>query len=204
MIPYPYHPLELGDKEMSRKKLGLPLDKKIIFSFGFRPKDVVSVLPTLKKVANGYPLRYMIIANPESDLGELRKAKEKHDFIDLQVRPIPLDELYDYLYASDVLLVHRESSQEYKAVVSSSACQVLGSGCPILFHDSNFVELQGDEIVKYRDFEDMEAKLIGLFKGKFDLARVEVFLEDYNAERIAKRFLQLFEKLMKIRAKRER
>lgn len=204
MIPYPYHPLKLGDKEMSRKKIGLPLDKKIIFSFGFRPKDVVSVLPTLKKVAKEYPLRYMIIANPESDLGELRKAKEKHDFIDLQVRPIPLDELYDYLYASDVLLVHRESSQEYKAVVSSSVCQVLGSGCPILFHDSNFVELQGDEIVKYRDFEDMEVKLIGLFQGKFDLARVEAFLEDYNAERIAKRFLQLFEKLMKIRAKRER
>jgi glycosyltransferase involved in cell wall biosynthesis len=196
MIPYPYHPLSLSEMEKARKELNLPLDKRIVFSFGFRPKDVVSVLPALKEVAEEYPLRYIVIANPESDLAELRAAEKEHDFLDLQIRPIRLDELYTCLHASDALIIHRESSQKYKAVVSSSVCQVLGSGCPILFHDSNYVELQGDEIVKYRDFEDMKRKLVDLFKGKFNLAAVEAFLDTHRAEKIAERFIQLFDELM--------
>ena len=197
MISYPYHPLELGDKRKAREKLVLPLDEKIVFSFGFRPKDVVSVLPALKDIATEYPLRYVIVANPESDVGELHEAKKKYGFIDLQVKSLPLDELYTYLHASDALLIHRESSRKYRAVVSSSVCQVLGSGCPILFHDSNFVELHGDEIVKYRNFEDMKAKLIDIFGGKFDLNKVKAFLKEHNAENIAKRFVLLFEELIK-------
>lgn len=196
MIPYPYHPLALGERAKARKALDLPLDKRIVFSFGFRPKDVVSVLPALKEVAEEYPLRYIVIANPESDLAELRAAEKEYGFLDLQIRPVPLDELYTCLHASDALLIHRESSQKYKAVVSSSVCQVLGSGCPILFHDSNYVELHGDEIVKYRDFEDMKRKLVDLFKGKFNLAPVEAFLDTHRAERIAERFIQLFDELM--------
>ena len=196
MIPYPYHPLELGDKGEARKKLGLPLDEKIVFSFGFRPEDLVSVLPALKDVVKEYPLRYVIIANPGSNVDELREAKKKYDFVDLQVKPLPLDELYNFLHASDALLIHRESSKKYKAVLSSSVCQVLGSGCPILFHESNYVELYGDEIMKYLDFEDMKVKLIDLFQNKFDLKRIEDFLEDNKAERIAQKFLQLFEKLI--------
>ena len=204
MISYPYHPLELGDKREAREKLGLPLDQKIVFSFGFRPKDVVSVLPALKDVAKEYPLRYVIVAHPESDVGELHDAKKKYDFIDLQVKSLPLGELYMYLHASDALLIHRESSQKYKAVVSSSVCQVLGSGCPILFHQSNYVELHGDEIVKYRDFEDMKAKLIDIFGGKFDLNKVKAFLKEHNAENIAKRFVLLFEELIKTRDNKRR
>jgi len=138
----------------------------------------------------------VIIANPESEVDELREAQKIYDFIDLQVRPLPQDELYTYLHASDALLIHRESSQKYKAVLSSSVCQVLGSGCPILFHESNYIELHGDEIWKYRGFEDMKVKLIDLFNNKFDLSKVEIFLEQHNAERIAEKFIQLFEKLL--------
>lgn len=71
--------------------------------------------------------------------------QKTYGFIDLHVRPLPTNELYIYLHASDALLIHRESSQKYKAVVSSSVCQVLGSGCPILFQESNFVESYGNE-----------------------------------------------------------
>ncbi|MHA2061300.1 MAG: hypothetical protein ACW963_03305 [Candidatus Sifarchaeia archaeon] len=202
MIPYPCNPLQLVDKEEARKMLGLPSNEKIVFSFGFRPKDIVAVLPTLKEAAKAYPLRYLIIANPKSDLGELYNAKKKYDFMDLQVRPLPQEELYTYLQASDVLLTHRESSKKYHAVVSSSVCQVMGSGCPILFHESNFVEIHGDEIWKYRDFNDLKAKLIDLFNNKFDLSKVKTYLEQHNAERIAKKFLGLFEELLRSQDKR--
>lgn len=98
MIPYPCNPLEPGDKREARKILGLPLNEKIVFSFGFRPKDIVAVLPAIKEVAKAYHLRYVIIANPESDVGELHKTKKKYDFIDLQVKPLTHEELYTYLY----------------------------------------------------------------------------------------------------------
>jgi len=206
MISYPYHPLKLGNKKEARRKLRLPQDEKIVFSFGFRSKDVISALPYLNELTQVYPLRYVVIANPESELDELYKAKKKYNFIDLKVKALPLDELYDYLYASDVLLINREeSSQKYPAVVSSSVCQLLGSGCPILFHQSNYVELHGNEIIKYRDFEDMKTKLTELFQGKlFNLTRIEDFLKNYEAERIAERFIKLFEKLMEARERRRR
>ncbi|MFQ6083206.1 MAG: hypothetical protein ACE5WD_07600, partial [Candidatus Aminicenantia bacterium] len=199
IIPYPYHSLSLGDKKKARKKLHIPFDKKIIFSFGFRTKDIISVLPALEEVARKYPLGYIIIANSESDISELYEAKKKYNFMDVQVRALPLDELYTYLHASDALLIHRESSKKFKAVVSSTVCQVLGSGCPILFHESNYVEQHGEEIVKYRDFEDMKAKLIDIFNDKFDLNKVKAFLKEHNAEKIASRFLTLFEELLKAR-----
>jgi len=50
MIPYPYHPLEPGDKEKARKNLGFRSDEKIVFSFGFRQSNIVSVLPSLKDI----------------------------------------------------------------------------------------------------------------------------------------------------------
>ncbi len=202
MIPYPYHPLNLGDKRKARKALGFRPDEKIVFSFGFRPKDIESALPALNDVAKDYSLRYMVIANPDSDISELGEAKKRYSFLDLQVRPLPLDELFTYLHASDALLIHRESSQKYKAVVSSSVCQVLGSGCPILFQESNYVELHGDEIIKYRNFEEMKSKLIDLLNNGFDTSKVEKFLNDHNAEWIAGRFLHLFDDLLRARTKK--
>lgn len=196
MISYPYHPLELGNKTEARKKLKLPLNEKIIFSFGFRSKEIVAVLSTLNDLAQEYPLRYLVISNPESELDELHKAKKKYNFIDLRVRALPIDEFYDYLHASDVLLIHRESSQKYPAILSSSVCQLLGSGCPILFHQSNYVELQGNEIIKYYDFEDMKTKLRGIFQGKFNLNIIKSFLKKYEAERVAEKFIKLFKKLI--------
>ncbi|MFQ6617439.1 MAG: hypothetical protein ACE5QV_02015 [Fidelibacterota bacterium] len=200
-IPYPCHPLKIGNKEKARRKMDLPAEEKIVFSFGFRPKDIASVLPALEEVAGEYPLRYLIIANPESDINELLEAIKHFDFVDLQVRPLPMSELYTYLHASDVLLIHRESSRKYNAVISSTICQTIGSGCPILFHDSNYVELHGDEIIKYSDFEDMKLKLIDIFKGEFDISRVKAFLEDRKDERIAEKFLKLFKELLKKRKK---
>jgi hypothetical protein len=45
----------------------------------------------------------------------------------------------------------------------------------------------------------MKAKLADLFQGKFNVGRVEDFLEDHKAARIAQTFLRLFEELMRPR-----
>ena len=196
LIPYPCHSLRLGNKREAREKLGFEQHEKLVFSFGFRPSEVGTVLPALEEVAKQWALKYVVVANPGSELGDLPRVAEKYGFLDLQVRPLPLEELYMYLHASDALLIHRESSTKYKAVLSSTVCQVLGSGCPILFHESNYVEHHGNEIVKYRDFDDMKKKLVDLFHCRFDIEKVRTFLEDHDAEAIGGRFVRLFEELL--------
>lgn len=194
IIPYPCYPLKLGNKKRARRRLGLPLDEKIVFSFGFRPKDILPVLPTLEDLDKKCNLRYLILINPGGEVDALRDVEKRYNFIDLKIKAVSINELYTYLHASDVLLIHKESSRN-KAVISSTVCQTLGSGCPILFHDSNFIELHKDEIVKYRDFDDLKAKLINLFIKKFDVGRVKSYLSERNASRIAEEFIQLFKNL---------
>lgn len=193
IIPYPCHPLKLGDKKEARRKLGLPLDEKIVFSFGFST-DIMPILPTLEDVDKKYNLRYLIIVNPGGKVDALREVEKRYNFVDPKIKAVSIDELYTYLHASDVLLIHKESSR-YKAVISSTVCQTLGSGCPILFHDSNYVELHGNEIVKYRGLDDMKLKLVDLFDGKFDVEKIKSYLRENNASRVADRFIQLFEKV---------
>lgn len=173
--------------------MGLPLDEKIVFSFGFST-DIMPILPTLEDVDKSYNLRYLIIVNPGGKVDALHEAEKRYNFVDLKIKAVSINELYTYLHASDVLLIHKESSR-YKAVISSTVCQTLGSGCPILFHDSNYVELYGKEIVKYKGLEDMKLKLADLFDGKFDIEKTESYLGENNASRIADRFIQLFEKV---------
>ncbi len=51
----------------------------------------------------------------------------------------------------------------------------------------------------------MKTKLVELFQGKlFNLTRIKDFLKDYEAERIAGRFIKLFEELRKTRERRRR
>jgi len=51
----------------------------------------------------------------------------------------------------------------------------------------------------------MKTKLIELFQGKlFNLTRIKDFLKDYEAERIAGRFIKLFEDLRETRERGRR
>ena len=51
----------------------------------------------------------------------------------------------------------------------------------------------------------MKTKLVELFQGKlFNLSRVKDFLKDYEAERIAGRFIKLFEELKETRERGRR
>jgi hypothetical protein len=50
----------------------------------------------------------------------------------------------------------------------------------------------------------MKIKLVELFQGKFDLNIIKDFLKDYEAERIAERFIKLFKELRETRERRRR
>ena len=116
------------------EELNIPQDENVVLSFGFRAREILPVLPSLEELARNYPIRYLVVANPESEIHWLRNVEKQYDFIDLQIKPLPRSELYTLLHAADALLIHRESSEKYFAVLSSSVYQTLGSGCPIIFH----------------------------------------------------------------------
>jgi hypothetical protein len=199
IIPFPCYPLRLGDKAAARAKLNLPLDKKIVFSFGFRPKDIMQVFPSLEKLSGELDLRYLIVANPGGEIEILEDAVKGYEFVDVRISALHQDDLYTYLHASDVLLIHKESSSKYKAVLSSMVLQTLGSGCPILVHESNYVERHGDEITKYADFDDMKEKLRILLEAKFDITAVAAFIQVHNSDIVAESFVSLFEELLDAR-----
>lgn len=194
IIPYPYHRLALGNKMQARKRLNLPLDKKIVFTFGIRARCTAFLPPIISGVNEKFPLRYVVIANPGSKVEILHEMARQFDFMDLQVKSIPLDEVYAYLHAADVHLIHRELAKKNSIVLSSTVFQTLGSGCPILFHDSGFVELHGNEITKYKDAGELKAKLVELFQNGFNTDKMRHLLEVQSSEIIAERLIQLFSK----------
>lgn len=202
IIPYPCHPMKLGDKVEARKRLGLPLEKRVVFSYGFRQDDVLSALPELEKIADKEDLLYLIVANPGSDVEPLRDAAKRYGFVDLRVKPLPLEELYTHLHASDVLLINRPPITKYRAVLSSTIHLVLGSGCPVLVRDSNYVELNDGEVVKYKNYDEMREKLLWILRGGFSLAPVIRYVEERRADRIADRFIKVFEEILERRVRR--
>jgi len=195
-IPYPYAPYKPGDKIKARQKLGLKHNQKIVFSFGFRADDILPVLPALKKLSSDFDLKYLVVLNPKCNWKIVDEQRKEYDFLDLKIKALTIDEIYTYLYASDALLIHRESNKKYKAVISSTVCQVLGAGCPIVFHDSNYIETYGNEIIKYKDSEDLVEKLKKLFVEGFDREIVKKFLEINNCYEVAKRFINIFKGLL--------
>jgi len=195
IIEYPCHPYTPGDKIKSRRELGFKEDEKIVFSYGFHPKAILKVISALDHLSKRYNLRYVIAVNPASEYEELLNIERKYSFVDIKVMALPLDMLYKYIHASDALLFYRESSH-YRAVISSSVCLTLGAGRPIIFNECNFVERQGDEIVKYRDIDDLRLKLSRIFEEGFDVSKVREFLRKRDSRTIAEKFIDLFKNLI--------
>ena len=179
----------------ARRKLELPLDKKIIYSFCHRgyepflrdlPEDLKGqaillfvVPPNYQMVERGRVPPWMMIREEEV------LSEERFD---------------DYLFASDAAIFHKFQSR-YLGVVSSTGFQALGAGCPILVPGlSDFFKPLENEVLHYHDVEDLSGKLVDLLlrdgekrKSVIDLA--DGFCSVNSAQIIAKRFIDFFVEL---------
>ncbi len=199
IIPFPCHPMKLGDKGRARRVLNLPQGRPIIFSYGFRVKDILNAVPEIAPLAERRGLMYLVAVSSREGAEALREAEGRYRFLKVWVKPLPLSELYTHLHASDIHLINRPSLRGRKAVLSSTIHLTLGSGCPILVRESNLVELHGDEVVKYRDYEEMREKAEWILDGGFKLENVVRYVEERRADRIAERFINLFRELVEKR-----
>jgi len=196
LIHFPCFPVRRKDKLEARKGLELPLDKKIVYEFcqrGYKPflrelpeelkeKAVLLVLipPDYEFLEEDNPPPWMIVRREET------LSHEKFD---------------DYLFASDAVILHKFQSR-YRGVVSSTAFQALGTGCPILVPgQSDFFFPFKEEVIRYTDFEDLKGTLVDLLEDgeryKALQVKAEEFVKENSPEKIAKEHIELFRSLRK-------
>jgi glycosyltransferase involved in cell wall biosynthesis len=199
VIPYPCHPIKRGDKEEARRRLNLPHDKKIIFNYGIGVYRHLHLLPTIERVSKKYPLLLLTLTHIQDWFDLFSAVKGRYDFIELRPGKVETEELYTYLHASDCLLIHKDSSEA--VVVPSTAFLCLGSCIPILAYDTNFFASVGEEVLKYRGPGELEELLGDVFEGgertKLTLQKAEEYVRKNSAQQIAKKFISLFESLLK-------
>lgn len=198
IIPYPCYPPIEGDKAIAREKLKLPEDLAVIFNYGIGIFRHLHLLPSIKRVAKKYPLRFLVLTDHPDWYELFDTVKQKYDFVDLRRGAPEIQELYEYLSASDALLFHKDHSPN--VVVSSSAYLCMGSLCPIIAYDSNYFETLDKEVIKYRSLIELEEKLESIIKGDEIVEETKQAAKRYvelnSSEKIAEKFLQLFENLI--------
>ena len=191
LIPFPCLPLRRGDKKAARIKLGLPQDKKIVLIFGQRLKEHLSISPLIGEATAHLPCLLVIVSQKDIEL--LRGM----GVVDMEIRQESpsIDRLYDYLHASDVLIIHRSPCTG--VVVSSMAYQCLGSGCPILASNTNFFETMKDVVATYSDSEEFKANLMDILtdgeRSRAYQNALEAFLTINSAQTVAGQYIDLFE-----------
>jgi hypothetical protein len=194
IIPFPSHPISLGDRIIARRKLGLPENKKIILSYGIRVYQHFFVLPTLKELSQSYPLLYLILSANETP-EVVYKVKIKYNFVEIREGTYPLEELYTYLHASDVLLIWKQAPDP-NILLSSTVYLCLGSGCPIVIREGKYTQDLGDEVLKCRSPSELEEVLSGIFEGnEVDQRLIEQFCNKHAVPRVASQFIELFSSL---------
>jgi glycosyltransferase involved in cell wall biosynthesis len=196
-IPFPCYNIRVGDKKKSRRKLGLPLNKRIVYQFVHRGYDMFyRDLP--RELKNDTILLHVI----KEDEPEMLEEISPGDNIIIKREAVITTEKYDeYLFASDALILHKFQSREH-AVVSTTALQALGTGCPIFVpKESDFFSDLYNEILYYENTADLDKKLIEILnneKKRKDLNKnMEKYVNINSPQNIAKQFENLFKRVLK-------
>lgn len=194
-IPFPCYPIRSGDKKKARKALGLPLDKKIIYSFGIRGyhsyyRDLPPKLKRKSVLLHVVPKHYQM-------LEELSPADWR---IVVKKDGLSSKEFDQFLFASDAAILHKFQSR-FHAVISSTVYQAMGTGCPIFVpQQSDFFHDWTNEVVHYRDITALNKKLVDFFGSKKKQNHLkeeaEKFVKEHSPKNIAKKYIDLFERLL--------
>lgn len=200
IIPYPCHPLLKGGKEAKRQKLGLPTDKKIIYCFGPAAKLAVELIEWIAELKGAYPILMLVTTKDKHAIQDFRNIqKSKILEIELREEAPDLKRLYDYLHASDSLIFNKYPADH--VVVSSTVFQCMGSGCPIVARDSNYVEYHDREVMKYRTKEEFKNSLRSVFDRTEEYRVTTKAAEDYvkrnSSDVIGQKYIELFNSLLR-------
>jgi len=198
IIPYPAAPLMRGNRIKARERLDLPQDKKIIFIFGQAAEKAARIYPVLNKLSEKYDIFLMVVSKIEKTINAFKDIASDIRFQLKIIEEAPgMNGLYEYLHSADCTIYNKRS--EPVVVVASSIFQCLGSDCPVIALNSNFVDFFENEIIKYKDEYELESSIIDVFEKGDKYQKQQKALEEYlknnSSSVVAGKFLELFKKL---------
>jgi hypothetical protein len=179
--------------------LGLPLDRKIVFAYGFNIiQNHIELFPVMERLSKDYPVLLFLLTHHD-----WTKVEPKPGFLMLRDEMPDNEKLYAYLHACDAY-VNYVGGAEYKIQgvgVSSSVAACLGAGRPVLVPSyCNFFELSGKEVIKYGNQQELEQRLRDVFDGakyvRESVAAAEEYATRNSGFEIGKQFIQLFDKVL--------
>jgi glycosyltransferase involved in cell wall biosynthesis len=150
IIPYPCYPVSEGNQEEARQSLGLPLDKKIILSYGWRLADYTQVFPIVEGLSRESPLVYLMLTR-EQLREKSRILRSQYQSLHFEFGKPDIKGIYQHLHAADLLLINKRDSEGDSVVLSSAAHMCMGSLTPIVANNTSFFALYGSEIIKFSD-----------------------------------------------------
>jgi hypothetical protein len=194
LIPFPCFPARSGDKIETRKRLKLPLDKRIIYTFCYRGYE-----PFLRDLTEDLKKEAILLYVIPPDYQMVEKEEPPPWMIIREEKVLSEKGFDDYLFASDCLILHKFKSL-YLGVVSSTAFQAVGAGCPIIVPErSDYFRPLKNELLHYKDVSELNKMLIELFQDEemrtnlIDAANGFVAMN--SPEIIAKLFIDFFVEL---------
>lgn len=196
LILFPCFPVRRGDKVESRKRLGLPQDKNIIFHFCQR-----GYIPYLRRLCEELRPKAVLlfVISPDSEF--FGKESPQPGMIVREEDTLSDGRFDEYLFASDAVILHKYQNRFHR-LLSAATFQAMGAGCPIFIpQQSEYFQSMKDEVVYYRDTEDLCGKLEPLLNDEMTAKRVmeaaEVFTRIRSAEKIADRYIDVFTEVLK-------
>ena len=194
------------DKLDSRKKLGLPLDRRILLSVGGLVErkgfhHVIDVLPeVIREVSD---LLYIIIGSPgaEGDMTSLLKKKIEKFNLKEYVRMVgsrPHHELVYWYNASDVFCLFSSKEGCPNVVLESLAC-----GTPVVSSNVGGVPeiIPNDSlgyVINYNK-QDLKDALIKAFNKNWNRKIIEKYGQTYTWDLVAQQQISLYEKVLNSR-----
>lgn len=195
-VPFPCFPVRRGDKYESRKRLDLPTDKKIIFTFCQK-----GYIPYLRYQCAGLKFKAVLLFVISPGLEMLEKESAPPWMIVREEAALSDERFDEYLFASDAVIFHKYQDRFHR-LGSAAIFQAIGAGCPIFIPQrSEYFQPLKDEVVYYSDTGDLCRKLNAIFEderiAKGMIEAEEVYTRMRSAEKIAEIYIDVFTEVLK-------
>ena len=204
LTDFPCYPVLDVDRDKACKTLDLPMDKKIILTFG--EYDFVAPFKALYELRNEDPSIYLIALVYTKDMkNSLQKNLKERGFDkgydEIRVERSSWQRRAEYMSAAQLLVLDKgEGVRGNGAVLSSTAFQAIGWGAPIIARDNFFFKPFDDAVVRYSDNEELYRRAKQLLSGfqirKNVLDRARAFAYAHSPERVSTQILHVFKRLL--------
>lgn len=197
LTDFPCYPVQAVDKDKARVQLGLPRGRKIILTLG--EYDFAAPFSALSAARSEDPAIYLVALVYEE------KDKTASGYDEIRVENGPWRRRAQYAGASDLIILDKgESCPGNGAVLSSTAYQLIGWGCPILARDNRYFSPLGDAVAKYTDdagLKEQVRRLLNDAAARGDLnRRASAFASARSPERVAHQLLNVFRETLDSRS----